>query len=214
MTSLDKKFAVQRHAEREEFSREEIYSWLDATPLAHVGFVDPETNTPFVIPMGFVRDGDRILLHGSSGSRFFLTITKGVDLCITVSHLDGLVVARSAFNCSMNYRSVMIFGKAKLLADEAKLDALEKITNGLIPGHWNNARPMYKKESAATIIVEVPLDRITGKQRNAGANDEPEDIDLPIWAGVIPMEVTYGQPISEETASQLPVPPNLEPLWK
>jgi nitroimidazol reductase NimA-like FMN-containing flavoprotein (pyridoxamine 5'-phosphate oxidase superfamily) len=209
MTTDEKKQHVVRHSDREEYSREEMYSWLDSTPLAHVGFIDPDTNTPFVIPMGFVRDGDRILLHGSTGSRVFMTLIKGVEICLTVTHLDGLVVARSAFNCSMNYRSVMIFGKALLLEDGAKLQALEKITNGLIPGHWDNARPMLKKESVATIIVEVPLTNISGKSRAAGVNDEPEDIELPIWAGVIPMSVKYGSPEVEANAAHLDFPANL-----
>ena len=154
--STDPKHNVKRHSERQFHEQNEINKVLDNQYVAHVGFIDPDTESPYVIPMGFARDIDRILLHGSTGSRIMMLMAKGVDLCLTVTQLNAIVVARSAFNSSMNYESVMIFGKARVLQEDEKDLALERITEKLIPGMWAYGRALTKKESAATIIVEVP----------------------------------------------------------
>ena len=199
---------MQRHADREIYDRLDIEKLLDSQYVAHIGFVDPEVNQPFVIPMGFARDNNRILIHGSTGSRIMMAISSGIDLCVTITQLNAIVVARSAFNSSMNYESVMIFGKARMLTDEEKRFALEKISNKLIPGLWDYGRPMTNKESAATMIVELSLDKISAKKRAGEPSDYEEDVELPIWAGILPLTTTLGAPITASNAKGIPIPPH------
>ena len=207
--SDEEKFHVQRHADREVHERLNIEKLLDGQYVCHVGFIDPDINMPFVIPMGFARDGDRILIHGSTGSRIMMAISKGIDLCVTVTQLNAIVVARSAFNSSMNYESAMIFGKARVLNESEKEIALERITTKLIPGLWEYGRPMTKKESAATLIVELGLDRVSAKARTGEPSDDEEDISLPLWAGLLPLTTTLGAPITATNAAGISVPAHL-----
>jgi len=207
--SNDEKFHVQRHADREVHERLNIEKLLDSQYVCHVGFIDPDVNLPFVIPMGFARDGERILIHGSTGSRMMMAIAKGIDLCVTVTQLNAIVVARSAFNSSMNYESVMIFGKARVLNDDEKTVALERITEKLIPGMWSYARPLTKKESAATLIVELSLDKLSAKARTGEPKDDEEDVSLPIWAGIVPLTTVKGAAITATNAAGIDVPSHL-----
>ena len=204
------KFHVNRHDDREVFDRDAVNSLLDSEYVAHVGFIDPDVNLPFVIPMGFARDDDRILLHGSTGSRMMMAIAKGIDICVTVTQLNAIVVARSAFNSSMNYESVMIFGKVRVLSAGEKDQALEAITEKLVPGLWGYGRPMTAKESAATMIVELSLERFSAKSRSGDPIDEDSDLDLPIWAGILPISTHKGQAQSAANASHLPIPPHIQ----
>jgi nitroimidazol reductase NimA-like FMN-containing flavoprotein (pyridoxamine 5'-phosphate oxidase superfamily) len=203
------KFHVKRHDDREVFDRDAVNTLLDNQYVAHVGFIDPEINLPFVIPMGFARDNDRILLHGSTGSRMMMAIATGIDICVTVTQLNAIVVARSAFNSSMNYESVMVFGKARVLTAGEKDQALEAITEKLVPGLWEYGRPMTSKEAAATMIVELSLERFSAKSRAGDPIDEDSDLDLPIWAGILPISTQTGQPQSAANASHLPIPPQI-----
>jgi nitroimidazol reductase NimA-like FMN-containing flavoprotein (pyridoxamine 5'-phosphate oxidase superfamily) len=205
----DKKFHVARHDEREVFDREAINRLLDNQYVAHVGFIDQDNQLPFVIPMGVARDNDRILLHGSTGSRMMRQIAQGIDLCVTVTQLNAIVVARSAFNSSMNYESVMIFGVARVLEDAEKDIALERITEKLVPGLWNYGRPLVAKEMAATMIVELSLDKISAKSRTGDPSDDDEDLALPIWAGLLPIETKLGAPITAANAAAIPVPSHI-----
>lgn len=207
--SNDEKFHVQRHADREVHEKLDIEKLLDSQYVAHVGFIDPDINAPFVIPMGFARDGNRILIHGSTGSRIMMSIAKGIDLCVTVTQLNAIVVARSAFNSSMNYESVMIFGKARVLNEDEKEIALELITSKLVPGLWEYGRPMTKKESAATLIVELSLDKVSAKARTGEPSDDDEDVSLPLWAGILPLTTSVGAPITAKNAQGIPVPPHI-----
>ena len=207
--STDPKHNVKRHSERQFHEQSEINKVLDNQYVAHVGFIDPDTQSPYVIPMGFARDNDRILLHGSTGSRIMMLMAKGVDLCLTVTQLNAIVVARSAFNSSMNYESVMIFGKARVLQEEEKDLALERITEKLIPGMWAYGRALTKKESAATIIVEVPMDKVSAKSRTGEPSDDEGDIALPLWAGLLPISTSFGVPITATNAVGIPVPPHI-----
>jgi nitroimidazol reductase NimA-like FMN-containing flavoprotein (pyridoxamine 5'-phosphate oxidase superfamily) len=209
MTS-DDKYHVKRHDDREVFDRDQINTLLDSEYVAHVGFVDNDVNEPFVIPMAFARDNDRILLHGSTGSRLMMKIAEGAQLCITVTKLNAIVVAKSAFNSSMNYESVMIFGKAKLLQNDEKMAAMTAITDVLVPGMSSYARPMTSKEVAGTMIVEVPLTKFSAKSRIGGVNDEPEDKELPIWSGIIPLTTLRGAPITAEDSVGIAVPPHIK----
>ena len=205
----DLKHNVKRHAERQFHEQNEINKVLDNQYVAHVGFIDPDTQTPYVIPMGFARDNDRILLHGSTGSRIMMLMAKGVDLCLTVTQLNAIVVARSAFNSSMNYESVMIFGKARVLQEGEKDLALERITEKLIPGMWSYGRALTKKESAATIIVEVPMDKVSAKSRKGEPLDDEADLGLGLWAGLIPLETTRQPAVTALNAAGIPVPSHL-----
>ena len=205
------KFHVKRHDDREVFDRDAVNVLLDNQYVAHVGFIDPDVNLPFVIPMGFARDNDRILLHGSTGSRMMMAIATGIDICVTVTQLNAIVVARSAFNSSMNYESVMVFGKARVLTAGEKDQALEAITEKLVPGLWDYGRPLTSKESAATMIVELTLERFSAKSRSGDPIDEDSDLDLPIWAGILPLSTQKGQAQTAANANHLPIPPHIHP---
>ena len=204
--------AIRRKPHRSVEERESIYSILDAGYVAHVGFNDPETGEATVIPLGYVRDGHRLLFHGSTGSRLFLALKSGVQVCATVTLLDGLVSARSAFNSSMNYRSVMVFGVTEILQDDAKSDAMKALTEKLIPGLWDAGRAMTSKEFAQTMIVSLSLDDVTAKQRSGEALDNEEDIALDIWAGQIPIITSFGDPVTNKNSSHLPVPEYINEL--
>ena len=199
--SNDSKFHVRRHDDREVFDRDAVNSLLDRQYVAHVGFIDSDVNLPFVIPMGFARDNDRILLHGSTGSRMMMAIAKGIDICVTVTQLNAIVVARSAFNSSMNYESVMIFGKARVLTAGEKDLALEAITEKLVPGLWGYGRPIIAKEAAATMIVELPIERFSAKSRSGDPTDEDSDLIYPCGRGFCPSRPRLAQPRA------LPTPP-------
>ena len=207
--SDDKNYHVQRLSDREFSDRDAINEFLDSEFLAHVGFIENSTQEPFVIPMGYARDGDRILLHGSTGSRMMMQIAAGAQICVTITQVNALIAARSTFNSSINYQSVMIFGRAIVLKDNEKMAALEKISNGLIPGSWDYTRPITAKESAATMIVALPLEKYSAKQRTGSSHDEVEDMNLPLWAGVIPVERSFGTPVAAEYASDIPVPAHI-----
>ena len=198
------------HRSVEELS--EIYSILDEGIVAHVGFVDPASNEPVVIPVAYGRDGDRILLHGSTGSRMFMALKSGAQICVTVTLLDGIVSARSPFHSSMNYRSVMAFGTPKVLEGDAKEKALYAVSERLIPGLWDAGRAQTKKEFAQTMVIELKLDDVTAKKRTGEALDDEADIQLPIWAGYIPIKSQYGEPITNANAKHLPVPDYIKKL--
>jgi nitroimidazol reductase NimA-like FMN-containing flavoprotein (pyridoxamine 5'-phosphate oxidase superfamily) len=205
----DEKFHVQRHSDREVHDRLNINGLLDSQYVAHVGFIDPDINSPFVIPMGFARDDNRILIHGSTGSRIMMAIASGIDLCVTVTQLNAIVVARTAFNSSMNYESVMIFGKARVLKEGEKDVALERITTKLVPGLWEYGRAMTKKESAATMIVELSLDKISAKARAGEPSDDEEDLALGLWAGIIPLKSVQGPAITATNSAGIAIPSHL-----
>ncbi|MFM8621597.1 MAG: pyridoxamine 5'-phosphate oxidase family protein [Candidatus Nanopelagicaceae bacterium] len=209
----DLKREIKRKPNRVVEDRLGAYQILDEGYVAHVGFVDPDSSETVVIPAGYVRDKDRIILHGSTGSRFFMALKDGVQVCATVTLLDGLVSARSPFNSSMNYRSVMIFGKTKALEGEEKIAALKEVSEKLILGLWDAGREMTAKEFAQTMALELSLEDMTAKKRAAGALDV-ENADLPIWAGQIPFETKFGQPIPNEECVDLPLPDYIKNLIK
>jgi nitroimidazol reductase NimA-like FMN-containing flavoprotein (pyridoxamine 5'-phosphate oxidase superfamily) len=207
--SNDSKYHVQRKDSREIFDRDAVNELLDSEYVAHVGFIDADINEPFVIPMAYARDNDRILLHGSTGSRLMMQLAKGAQMCVTVTKLNALIVAKSAFNSSMNYESVMIFGKGKRLEDVEKLAAMDKVTEGLIPGMVGYARPTTAKEAAGTMIIELPIEKYSLKSRTGGVMDEPEDKELQIWSGIIPLERVHGEPITAPDSEGIAVPSHI-----
>jgi uncharacterized protein len=184
--------ALRRHRERGRTDRDDLYAVLDAGLICHLGVV--ADGVPRVLPTGYGRVGDILYLHGSSANATFMA-GAGQEVCVTVTHLDGLVCARSVFNHSMNYRSAMIYGVATLLTDKAeRVEALRIITEHLTPGQWSYARPPSAKELAATSVMALPLAESSVKIRNAGPSDEPEDYAADVWAGVVPVTVSFGEP--------------------
>ncbi len=185
---------------------------LDLSVLAHVAIAD-ESGQPFVIPMGFARDGERLLLHGSAASRLMKILATGTKAAVEVTILDGLVFARSAFESSMNYRSVIAFGSAKLLTGAEKEVALDILTEKLFPGRSSEVRPMKPDEVKATIIVEFALTETSVKVRSGPHEDRPEDLALPIWAGVLPLTKVALDPIAgDENAEKIAVPQSVKNL--
>lgn len=183
-----------------------IHAILDAGFLAHVGFVVDEQ--PFVIPTLYGRDGDVLYLHGSPASRMLRELNQGIRACLTVSLVDGLVLARSAFHHSINYRSVVAFGSATLIEDEAeKSDALACISEQLIAGRWAEVRPPNQKELKATAVLRFTIDEASAKVRQGLPVDDAEDMQLPIWAGVLPVALTPKAPLPDAAqAESLPLP--------
>lgn len=207
--SEEDKYHVKRHDDREVFDRDAVNALLDSEYVAHVGFIDTDINEPFVIPMAFARDKDRILLHGSTGSRLMMQLAEGAQMCVTITKLNALIVAKSAFNSSMNYESVMIFGVGKRLEDSEKLEAMDRVTEALVPGMVGYARPTTTKEAAGTMIIELTIEKYSLKSRTGGVIDEPEDKDLPIWSGIIPLSSVKGEPITAPNSKGVALPSHL-----
>ncbi len=185
---------VRRHPERGAYDSAAIDPIVDGALLCHVGFV--VEGQPFVIPTLHARDGDTILLHGAAGSRLLKHAATGAPLCITVTHLDGLVLARSVFNHSINYRSAVLFGVGQVVDDPAeKLDALLRFTERLLPGRWDDAREPTAKEIRATGVVAVTIESASAKVRGGPPIDDEEDLALPVWAGVLPVTERLGTPL-------------------
>lgn len=181
-----------RHRERGRTDRDDLYAVLDAGLICHLGVI--ADGVPRVLPTGYGRAGDLLYLHGSSANSTFMA-GAGHEVCVTVTHLDGLVCARSVFSHSMNYRSAMIYGVTRLLTDPVeRLAALRVITEHLTPGQWSYARQPSRKELAATSVLELPLTESSVKIRDGGPSDEQEDYAADIWAGVVPVTVTFGEP--------------------
>ena len=182
---------MQRLRERGRTDRDDLYAVLDAGLVCHLGVVID--GTPVVLPTGYGRIDGTLFLHGSSANRALLA-ADGQEVCVTVTHLDGLVVARAVFHHSMNYRSAVVFGTPRLVTGEAeKLAGLRAVTEQLVPGRWAHARPPTRKELAATAVLALPLDEASVKVRTGPPKDEPEDYQLDIWAGVVPAALTFGQ---------------------
>lgn len=184
---------VKRLPERGHYDHETIHAILDQAFLCHVGFV--VDGQPYVIPTGFGRSGDTLYVHGSAASRMLLNLEGGIPFCITVTLLDGLVVARSLFHSSMNYRSVVILGTARAVTRrEEKLRALHAVSEQIFPGRWNDARQPNEQELKATSVLALSLAEASAKIRTGPPKDEQEDYALHIWAGVVPLRVTAGAP--------------------
>jgi nitroimidazol reductase NimA-like FMN-containing flavoprotein (pyridoxamine 5'-phosphate oxidase superfamily) len=185
-----------READRAVYDREAAYHILDEGFLCHVGFV--VDGQPFVIPTSYGRKADSLFIHGSAASRMLRQAKEGVPVCITVTLLDGLVLARSIFNHSMNYRSVVVLGKATLVDDPAeKIEALRLLSEHIIPGRWADSRQPNERELKATSILRVPIEEFSAKVRKGAVVDDEEDYSFPTWAGVVPLETVAGEPVDD-----------------
>src|SRR5437667_2308482 len=187
---------VVRESVRGVYDRQTVYSILDEGFLCHVGFL--ADGQPFVIPTSYGRKDANLYIHGSAASRMLRQIKEGLPVCVTVTLLDGLVLARSVFNHSMNYRSVAILGKAKLVEDPAeKLEALRLLAEHIIPGRWDDARQPNERELKATSVLRLPIEEFSAKVRTGPPIDDEEDYSFPTWAGVVPLAMAAGAPIND-----------------
>jgi nitroimidazol reductase NimA-like FMN-containing flavoprotein (pyridoxamine 5'-phosphate oxidase superfamily) len=184
---------VRREPQRGRYDRETIDAILDEALVCHLGFV--HDGHPYVIPTLFARIGDDVFVHGSAASRMLRTLAGGVDACLTVTLIDGLVLARSVFNHSVNYRSVVVLGRAEPVED--KEQALRAFADRLLPGRWDEARQPTAKELKATTILRLPLDEASAKLREGPPKDDEDDYAWPVWAGVIPLESRWGEPVPD-----------------
>jgi uncharacterized protein len=189
---LSKRTQVRRLPKKAVHDREVMNQILDTALVAHVAIVDDDQ--PYALPVGFARDGDRLLLHGSAASRLFKKLADGKPCCATITIMDGLVMARSAFESSMHYRCVMVLGEAVELHGDEKVAAFDLLVKAFMPGRELEVRKSTEKELKATTLVALSLDEASVKVSNFEPGDLPEDMDSPLWAGVIPIEHTFGTP--------------------
>lgn len=188
-----------RSPDRAAYDKELVHAILDEGYVCHLGFV--RDGAPVVLPTLYGRVGERLYVHGSTGSRPLRAAGQadpGLPVCLTVTHVDGLVLARSAFHHSINYRSVVVHGPAYDVTDpEEKRQALDALVDHVVPGRAADSRPADKKELAATAVIRLDLNEVSAKLRTGGVNDEPEDLALPHWAGVVPLRKGYGTPLAD-----------------
>ena len=197
---------VKRLPKRGKYERETVFSILDTGFVCHVGFnVDGQ---PYVIPTNYGRSGDTVYLHGSAASRMLRTLSEGVPVSVTVTHVDGLVLARSAFHHSVKYRSVVILGTARLVTDPAeKMEALRVFTEHVMKGRWDDVRQPTEQELKATTVLALPLEEVSAKVRTGGPIDDEEDYALPVWAGVLPLETVAKEPLADPQRKNNPAVP-------
>jgi hypothetical protein len=212
-TGATERSAFTRKPDRGSHALAEARAVLAEALIGHVGTVDAEGG-PVVLPVAIALDpdADRVLFHGSTGAGMFRRLAAGAPACLTVTHLDGLVIARSAFESSMNYRSVVVFGVCEVLEGRDKQDALRVLTDHLTPGRWDAARPLRSSEVAATLVLSLPLAEFSVKSREGGPHDD-EDAGWPIWAGHVPVRMVAGPAVPADPSTRHPepqVPPCLE----
>jgi nitroimidazol reductase NimA-like FMN-containing flavoprotein (pyridoxamine 5'-phosphate oxidase superfamily) len=201
---------VKRLPKRGKYDEETVFQILDAGFVCHAGFsVDGQ---PYVIPTNYGRSDKTLYLHGSAASRMLRTLSEGVPVCVTVTHVDGLVLARSAFHHSVNYRSVVILGTARLVTDPAeKMEALRIFTDHVMKGRWDDVRQPTEQELKATTVLALPLEEVSAKVRAGGPVDDENDYNLPTWAGVLPLETTVKSPVPDARLDKnIPVPAYLK----
>jgi uncharacterized protein len=201
---------IRRLPEKASTETAALHALLDAAKVAHVAFLDD--SGPVNIPVAAARSGDRLLLHGSTGSRLFRTLATGPEVCATVTLLDGLVLARSAFESSMHYRSAVILGAPTVVAD--KVSALRAMSEAWMPGRWDTLRPPTSRELAATMVLALPLTEWSLKISNGHPDDPAEDLDAPVWAGVLPIVTSYGDPVPAPDLRGDPPPPTYLSEWR
>ena len=205
-TTATERTRVRRLPKRGAYDSETINSILDEAFVCHIGFV--VDGQPYVIPTGFARIDNDLYIHGSSASRMLRSLAEGVQVCVTVTLVDGLVLARSAFHHSMNYRSVVILGKATLVEEpQEKGRAMEALTEHIVPGRWKDVRWPTELELKATSVLKVPIEEASAKIRTGGPVDDEEDYAMDVWAGVLPLKVSPSQPINDERLAQEIEPP-------
>ena len=208
MNTFDKKAApsprtqVRRVAQRGQYDQATLYAILDEAYVCHIAFADDDG--VHCLPTACWREGDHLYVHGSNGSRMLKLAASGAQVCVTVTHLDGLVLARSAFNHSMNYRSAVVYGAFELVSGEGKAAALETFLESITPGRAREVRAGNAKELAATTVLRISLREAAAKIRTGGPKDDDDDLGLPVWAGVLPMTLAPLAPIAEAETTEPP----------
>jgi nitroimidazol reductase NimA-like FMN-containing flavoprotein (pyridoxamine 5'-phosphate oxidase superfamily) len=213
--SFTERIRVKRHPERALYNHAEIYAILDEGYVCHVAFVVDQQ--PHLIPTAYGRSGNELYIHGSAASHMLRSLAQGIDVCVTVTLVDGFVLARSAFRHSMNYRSVVVFGKARVVTDPLeKMVALRCFTNHLVPGRWEEVRPPSERELLQTSVLALPLDEAVAKARTGPPLDAEEDISASTWAGVVPLVTRPGGAIPDRhvTAETPRVDPEVWPRFQ
>jgi len=204
---------VKRIPKRGHYDKKTIYEILDEAFIAHVGF--SINGQPYVIPTAYGRAGDSIYIHGATTSRMLVNLKEGVPVCLTVTHLDALVLARSSFHHSMNYRSAVVFGKAREVEGEEKTHGLRIITENILKGRWDEARKPNEKEMKATSVLKITIEEASAKIRTGAPGDEKEDYQLPVWAGIVPLNTSWGVPVPDPLLREgIPVPESVLNILK
>jgi nitroimidazol reductase NimA-like FMN-containing flavoprotein (pyridoxamine 5'-phosphate oxidase superfamily) len=204
---------VRRLPDRGKYDAESVYGILDEAFICHVGFV--VEGQPYVIPTGFARVNDTLYIHGSAASRMLRTLADGVQVCVTVTLIDGIVMARSGFHSSMNYRSVVILGRAtQVEGRDEKLAALAAFSEQVMPGRWKDLRETTDAELKGTLVLTLPLKEVSAKVRSGPPKDDEVDYALPLWAGVVPLKVTAGNPIDDPRLPKGTEPPDYARNYK
>jgi nitroimidazol reductase NimA-like FMN-containing flavoprotein (pyridoxamine 5'-phosphate oxidase superfamily) len=211
--ALTDRTRVRRLPDKQAHDRPALDAVLDAGKVAHVAVHD-DSGQPYVVPVAHARDGDVVLFHGSTASRLFRSLADGAPTCLTVTLLDGLVLARSVFESSMHYRSAMVLGTATVLDGDAKLRGLERVSEHLMPGRWAEARQPSRKELAATLVLSLPLTEWSVKVSDGPPDDADDDLDLPVWAGVVPLRTTAGAPVAAPDLRGEPPVPAYVSAWR
>lgn len=202
---------VRRHPERGSYDPATLHAVLDAGWMGHVGIV--QDGQPVVIPMLYARIGEAVYLHGAVASRLLKHLATGLPVCLSVAHLDGLVLARSQFSHSVNYRSAVVFGQAEVVDDPAeKARVLVAFVDALLPGRADESRPADASELAATHVLRLHIEAASVKQRSGGVKDHAADLGLPVWAGVVPMQLRYAAPLTETDTGSPQIPPSVRRL--
>jgi uncharacterized protein len=204
---------VRRLPDRGKYDSESVYGILDEAFICHVGFV--VDGQPYVIPTGFARVNDTLYIHGSAASRMLRTLADGVQVCVTVTLIDGIVMARSGFHSSMNYRSVVILGRAmQVEGRDEKLAALAAFSEQVMPGRWKDLRKTTDTELKGTLVLTLPLKEVSAKVRTGPPKDDDADYELPLWAGVVPLKLTSGTPIDDPRLPRGIEPPDYARNYK
>ena len=197
---------LKRLPKRGEYDHAAVYQILDEGFICHVGFI--ARDKPVVIPTSYARIGNHLYVHGSAASRMLRSLEQEIDVCVTVTLIDGLVLARSAFHHSINYRSVVIFGNASLVVDpDEKINALHALTDHIVPGRWKDVRLPNESELRATMVLKLPLVEVSAKVRTGPPIDDDEDYALSVWAGVVPLTLTADTPIDDDRLASGIEPP-------
>jgi nitroimidazol reductase NimA-like FMN-containing flavoprotein (pyridoxamine 5'-phosphate oxidase superfamily) len=205
---------VRRLPEKQVHDLAVLHAILDAGRVAHLATSD-ESGQPYVVPVGYARDGDRVIVHGSTGSRLFRSLATGTPTCLTVTLLDGLVLARSAFESSMHYRSAMVLGSCTPVADDDVLRSLEVLTDHLLPNRWATLRAPHRREIVATQLLSLPLTEWSVKVSDGWPDDPPEDVQQQhIWAGVVPLSTSFGAPLDAPDLMPGLEPPTYLGQWR
>jgi uncharacterized protein len=209
MSSVPEHLIPSRLAKRAQFDKETIYSILDEALYCTISYVSE--GKPYSIPTAFARYGDKIYVHGSVGSHFIREIEKGIPVCISVTLMDAIVVARSAFHHSVNYRSVVLFANAEKIENpQDKKDAFEWLTHKMVPGSWKYLRPVKENEISKTTALAFSLNEASAKIRTGMPIDDEEDLELPIWSGLIPLQTTRLTPVADPYSKDIPLPAHLK----